>query len=253
MCKESSAAGKNLTELNLPLSKVKFELGQKIGNWAVVDPEVRARVDIGKRGRKIRYHVYCQCTCGKHDWVFAENLHRGLSSSCGCIPRGRFIAAGTKHGKSKSPIYAVWNMMQQRIRVPTNKQYADYGGRGLDMDPRWFSFEVFYAEMGDPPFAGASLERINNERGYWPDNVKWATREEQSRNKRNTHLFEFKGHSLILKDWAKVIGINEKSLSTRIYLCKWSIERALTEKVNGCHQLREVPEDPAEIEIILNQ
>jgi hypothetical protein len=79
--------------------------------------------------------------------------------------------------------------MRDRVSNPANKQFADYGGRGIDMDPRYKSFENFLADMGEKP-EGLTLDRIDNDKGYWPDNLRWADRITQNRNRRNVKNIE---------------------------------------------------------------
>jgi hypothetical protein len=85
-----------------------------------------------------------------------------------------------------SPEYAVWAQMVQRCTNPKQARFADYGGRGIDVDPRWLKFEAFIEDMGDRPAVDTllTLERIDNDRGYWPDNCTWATYSQQVRNRR---------------------------------------------------------------------
>lgn len=123
--------------------------------------------------------------------------------------------------------------MHQRCSLPSNRHYADYGGRGIHVCPGWAEFSVFYADMGNPPFPQASLDRINNDGGYSKENCRWATRSMQARNKRNTRLFSFRGHNLILSDWAKLTGIKLQTLTSRIYIYSLTIDQALTTPVQA--------------------
>jgi hypothetical protein len=94
-----------------------------------------------------------------------------------------------RHGKTGTPVYKRWSAMLGRCRNPNNPGYKHYGGRGIAVCERWLLFENFYADMGDVPL-GLTLERIDNDAGYSPDNCRWATRTEQGRNKRNVKLTE---------------------------------------------------------------
>ena len=95
--------------------------------------------------------------------------------------------------------------------------YHNYGGRGITVCDRWaYSFENFYADMGDPPDEGMSIDRIDNDGPYSPDNCRWATLEEQGRNKRTTRFLTFEGESLIVKDWLKKTGTNKSTYYRRL-------------------------------------
>lgn len=101
--------------------------------------------------------------------------------------------AKRRHGMTRlengrrNPTYTAWLQMRDRCDNPTNKSWADYGGRGIKVCERWMTFEAFFADLGARP-AGLTLERSNNELGYEPGNVRWATRTEQNRNTRRTKL-----------------------------------------------------------------
>ena len=130
----------------------------------------------------------------------------------------------TKH--SASPTYKSWHMMKQRCTNPKYTQYADYGGRGIDMDPSWANFASFLAEMGERP-EGTSLERLDNDKGYWRWNCTWATKKDQQRNRRTNVWLEFGGERLLLSEWAARLGLKVHSLSQRINH-GWPLEAALT-------------------------
>lgn len=132
-----------------------------------------------------------------------------------------------KHGMSRLPEYKVWNMMRSRIMNPSNRKFKDYGGRGLTMHPGWIeSFVQFFEHIGERPSSLHSVERINNNKGYEPGNVKWALVAEQNRNQRKNVMITHNGLSMLQCDWAKYLGLKQSTLSRR--LARWPLERALT-------------------------
>jgi hypothetical protein len=129
------------------------------------------------------------------------------------------------HGLRYHPLYGRWNGMVQRCRDKNHVRYAKYGGKGITVCERWLSFPNFLADMGEPP-VGTSIERIDNSKGYSPENCIWADSSTQMRNTSRTRLIEFNGKTQCVMDWAKEIGINESSLRERLE--KWPLEKALT-------------------------
>lgn len=127
--------------------------------------------------------VQCRCDCGKdHSVPLGE---WGKSKSCGCLRKEILLARHTRHGMADTRIYDIWTQMVQRCHNSRNARYADYGGRGITVCERWRDFVNFYADMGERP-AGRSLDRIDNDLGYSPENCRWATNTEQRRNRRDT-------------------------------------------------------------------
>jgi hypothetical protein len=123
----------------------------------------------------------CRCRCGSEKIVEGSNLRSGRSTSCGCLR----TELQTKHGLWTDPRYCAYYAMLRRCYNPNHSRYADYGGRGIAVCQRWReSLEVFAADVGPRPAPGYSLDRIDNDGNYEPDNVRWATAAEQIANQR---------------------------------------------------------------------
>lgn len=175
----------------------------------------------------------CICDCGNFTISRKCSLRDGTSQSCGCLRRERSIASQKARAEYlwKKPVYRVWNGMKERCTNPNCSSYHRYGGRGITVCDRWMKFKPFYEDMGDPPFKGASLGRINNDGNYEPGNVRWETRETQSRNTCTNRFISFNGESLCIQDWSKRLGIKRLTLHSRL-LSGWSIEKAFTTPVD---------------------
>ncbi len=127
----------------------------------------------------------CLCDCGATTIRRRDHLVEGRVLSCGCLhDEGRPIRHGHKRVGMQTSIYLRWSHMIARCSNPNDKSYPDYGGRGIGIDdPRWFRFENFLADMGEPP-DGKTLNRIDNDKGYSLGNCEWATPTQQANNRR---------------------------------------------------------------------
>ena len=135
--------------------------------------------------------------------------------------------------RMRAPEYVSWTGMRQRCTDKNCPSYKNYGGRGISFSPEWNDYEQFFRDMGPRPEKHYSLERINNDLGYSKENCCWARKEVQNRNKRDNVQIEFMGLSMPIRTWAIKVGINPKTLYSRITRYGWPIERALTQGVSN--------------------
>lgn len=177
--------------------------GSVFDRWTVV-----CREGSNKRNERL---YRCRCKCGVEKLVSSGTLTSGQSRSCGCHKIDVKRAEKTTHGKSETGTYRSWHNMLQRCNNPNNTHWKNYGGRGLTVDPRWHSFDAFLADMGDRP-DGATIERVDNEKGYGPDNCVWATRKQQQRNRRPVRMYELDGVVGTVGDHAEAHGVSYMSM-----------------------------------------
>jgi hypothetical protein len=194
--------------------------GTVFGRWTVLE--------VAGRDKRGALNWKCLCSCGTTRSVFGANLTRGLSTSCGCYSREITAARTRTHGQIHTPLYKSWADMIGRTTSVNNSEFRNYGARGITVCPQWqASFEVFAEDMGPTYREGLTLERIDVDGPYTPENCTWATRKEQARNKRNTVRVEFQGVVKPLIEWCELLGLRYATVYYRIHRYGWSAERAL--------------------------
>ena len=164
----------------------------------------------------IKRLVECRCTCGNTIDVKVSDLRTGDTKSCGCLFKEQLIQRNTKHEDCFSAEYCTWSQMIQRCTNLNNQDYACYGGRGVSVYKEWLeSYSTFLADVGRKPSSKHTLDRIDNEKGYVPGNVRWATRKEQSRNKRNTAYAIYNGKRRKVIEVCEELGIKYHTVMAR--------------------------------------
>jgi len=185
-----------------------FDLTGKIfGRWTVIS-RAGATMDSRPLWR-------CVCTCGKEGIIRGETLRNGSSRSCGCLQKELMRAKRLTHGLTGTPTRGVWDHMKTRCYNKNSKDYKNYGGRGITVCERWLVFENFLEDMGQKP-KYLTIERKDNNKGYSPDNCKWATMKEQQRNRRNNLIIKYQGKSQCLSAWAEELGLHRGILRRRL-------------------------------------
>lgn len=170
----------------------------------------------------------CRCDCGNEKIIIGYSLKNRNTRSCGCIKKeGNNLKHGYNRIGKKSRTYTIWQLMKTRCKNKNNKNYKDYGSRGIKVCDRWLKFENFLKDMGKCP-SGHSIDRINNNDGYYKENCKWSIAKEQARNKRNNRLITYNNKIQCLSALAEEYNIPYQLLYRRICRDKWSAEKALT-------------------------
>lgn len=174
----------------------------------------------------------CVCDCGSVVTVNGKHLKKGDTKSCGCLQREH--PNGTTHGLRKTPLYSVWAGMKSRCacKNETSVSFKNYYSRGIKVCKEWQDdFKAFYDwAMANGYRKGLTLDRINNDGNYEPNNCRWTTRKEQQNNRRVNRLITYKGRTQTLTQWAEEYGISANVLSGRLLKMGWDFEKAITTK-----------------------
>lgn len=181
-----------------------------------------------KEGRAI---WVCSCSCGNKVLVDTKSLTTRTTKSCGCYSKEVHSRIFTKHGASRSKLYFVWNDMKSRCSDINALPYKDYGGRGITVCDEWISsFEEFQQwALSNGYQQGLTLDRIDVNKGYSPENCRWVTMKAQCNNKRNNRFITYNGETHTISEWSEITGINKAVIRYRLN-AGWDIKDALTIK-----------------------
>lgn len=199
--------------------------GKKFWNLTVIEKA-------GKQGKKIMWK--CQCDCGETIVAAGCNIKSGKIKSCGCRRKRKSRERLSKHGLSGTRIHNVWDSMRQRCTNPKNPGYQNYGGRGIQVCKEWDDFESFYNwAMAHGYTDELTIDRIDVNGNYCPENCRWTTYKVQANNTRTNTWLECRGERHTVAEWSDLTGIKQSTILVRIKKYGWSIEQALFTPVRG--------------------
>lgn len=171
----------------------------------------------------------CKCDCGREAIVFAGNLTRGNTTSCGCSRLTKTSQKLRIHGETKTRLYQIWYNMVTRCYNTNDPHFQHYGARGIAVCEAWHKYENFRDWALSNGYQNTlTIERSDVDGNYHPDNCTWASRKQQANNKRTSRFIEFDGERRTVAEWAERLGMDKRALWDRLFVQKWSVERALT-------------------------
>lgn len=178
----------------------------------------------------------CVCECGNECLIRGKSLRNGHTKSCGCLIHDILTARNIKHGLSKNTsLYGIWKSMKTRCYNVNRSAYKYYGGRGIGICEEWKDdFVAFYNwSISNGYSVGLTIDRIDNDGNYSPDNCRWVSKDAQQSNRRYCiPKIMFEGESHTLSEISKILGINYSTLYARIHNYGWDIEKAITTPVD---------------------
>lgn len=194
--------------------------GKKFGNLTALFFEYR--------DERHRHFWRFRCDCGKEIIVRKSSVTSGNTKRCIDCSKKIIAEINTVHGMSKTRLYKEWAGIIQRCKNPNATSYDRYGAKGITVCQEWPSFDLFKEWALNNGYSDElTIERINNNKGYSPDNCKWATYEEQAHNQKTNRNLEYNGRTMTMAEWAREIGITSSSLYGRLKR-GWGIDKALS-------------------------
>lgn len=226
-----SSAGRNPADGRFQLGRLRMSIqldltGQRFGRLTVIE-----RRGSSKDGQKL---YFCECDCGGTKLVRSSDLRRGITRSCGCLQRecssNKFKRLNTRHGGCGTRLYGIWFDMRQRCSWEKSISWANYGGRGIRVCDEW---EADFVPFRDWALANGyrddlTLDRIDVDGNYCPDNCRWANLDEQNNNKRSCIYVTIGGVTKSVTQWCRETGVPRHTAYSRIRK-GWEPERAVTE------------------------
>lgn len=199
--------------------------GQKFGRLTVLDR------DLSKTKHDAWW--FCQCDCGKIISTMGARLKNNSCKSCGCLQKELISCRQKTHGETKTRLYNLWQKMKYRCYNKKSKDYKNYGGRGITICDEWKNDFVNFKNwaISNGYNENLTIDRIDNNGNYEPNNCRWVTIKEQSRNTRVNRNYEYKGKMICTQELAEIAGISGATLRYRLN-AGYSLEEAMFMKLN---------------------
>lgn len=214
------------------MGKVVDITGNKYGRLTVLSYEGLKRTN--DKGHLCAYWR-CKCECGNEITVLGTSLRSGNTLSCGCLQsdiiktrNAMFAKHGAKRNGMRDRLYSIWLSMKSRCNGVNRNAYKYYCGREIKVCKEWDHDFIAFREwaINNGYRDGLSIDRINNDKGYSPNNCRWATAKEQANNRRNNILIEYSGKKQSVGDWARDTGLSYRTINARIK-AGWEVNKAL--------------------------
>lgn len=192
------------------MSKAEDLTGQKFNRLTVLE-----RAENTKSGCT---RWLCKCDCGNTKIVMSSHLKSGRTKSCGCYNREMTVLRNFKHGLTNTKLFKIWQNMKNRCYNKNADNYSYYGGRGIKICNEWlYDFVCFYDWANKNGYKdGLTIDRIDGNGNYEPNNCRWANFIQQANNKVNNRILEYNGEKHTMAQWSRILKINNRTLSTGI-------------------------------------
>lgn len=203
---------------------MRLEVGKRYGRLLILSEE-SPEIKQGRSRKRKRDMVAVRCDCGTVKVLRAEAIQFGWTKSCGCLSHEK-----KPNGHKTYPEYSTWKNMKDRCLNPNSSSYMNYGGRGITICDQWLhGFPSFLNDMGRRPTPQHTIERINNDGNYEPDNCKWETRINQNRNRRSTILSidiarevrRLRESGMMPSEISQLLSVSYHAVGAIIYSNKW--------------------------------
>lgn len=200
------------------------DIGERFGRLTVIDI---ADPHIQPSGKHMQMRR-CLCDCGNEVVVAAQSLNNGRTKSCGCLRSERSIECHTTNQYHDDRLYGIWNAMRQRCNNVNDRNYPNWGGRGITVCDEWNTFDVFYEWAIDHGYTdNTTIDRIDNNGSYCPENCRWTDAKGQANNRRSNRYIDINGEKKTVAQWADVSGISASTIYARLTVYGWSPEEAV--------------------------
>ena len=228
----SSLTEGKTTACNACSHKIKDMVGEEYGRLTVLSFD---------GVRKGHYYWKCVCECGNEVVVDGGMLRSGNTKSCGCYQRERTSSANKTHGDTGERLFGIWMGMKDRCYNANCPGYRYYGGKGVTVFDGWrYDYPAFKSWSYANGYADSlTIDRIDVNGSYCPDNCRWITLKEQQNNKTVNHLVIYHGKSRTVSEWSDIVGIDYKTLYQRLFKYHWDVESAFTKPVRHSNRRKE--------------
>ena len=177
----------------------------------------------------------CQCDCGSIVVKSDHSLRYNGTKSCGCIQKEQLAKRNHENRKwdiKNDRIHRIWGAMKHRCYSENDTHYSNYGGRGIKICDEWLNdFEAFQEWVLSNGYSdNLTIDRIDGDKGYYPENCRWATQKQQANNFSRNKILEYEGEKHTLTEWCEILGLNYGRTKARINACGWTVEEAFESK-----------------------